>query len=82
MRGFPILAVLAAAGAVPAFADSPPPPAGSKPLSQIIGQIEQSADFRYVDEVELKHGSYKVEYYTKDGVEHKLYIDPTTGKPR
>lgn len=77
-----MLAVLAAAGAVPAFADSPPPPEGSKPLSQIIGQIEQSPDFRYVGEVELKHGLYKVEYYTKDGVEHKIYVDPTTGKPR
>jgi len=73
---------LAFAAAPSAFADSPPPPEGAKPLSQIIGQVEQSPDFRYVDEVELKQGFYKVEYYTKDGVEHKIYIDPTTGKPR
>ena len=82
MLGLPMLVALVAAGAVPAFADARPPPDGSKPLSQIIGQIEQGADFRYIDEVELDHGAYKVEYYTKDGIEHKLYIDPTTGKPR
>lgn len=69
------------AAAASAFA-GPPPPEGSKPLSQIIGQVEQSPDFRYVDEVELDHGLYKVEYYTKDGVKHKIHVDPTTGKPR
>lgn len=81
MRAYlPILA-LAMASASPAFA-GPPPPDGSKPLSDILAQVEQRPDFRYVDEAEFEHGSYKVEYYTKDGVRHKIYIDPATGKAR
>jgi hypothetical protein len=68
-------------GATATFA-GPPPPDGSKPLSTILAQVEQMPDFRYIDETELKDGLYKVEYYTKDGVEHKIYIDPQTGKPR
>ncbi len=87
MRNQVAIPVLAALGAIPvlcaapAFA-GPPPPDGSKPLSAILAQVEQKPGFRYVDEAELKNGLYKVEYYTKDGVEHKLYIDPQTGNPR
>lgn len=82
MRILPITTIaLAASAAAPAWA-GPPPPDSAKPLSTIVTQIEQKPDFRYIDEVEFEHGFYKVEYYTKDGVKHKLYIDPTTGKPR
>lgn len=81
MRIYPIALVAALAGATPAFA-GPPPPDGAKPLSDILAQVEQRPDFRYIDEAEFEHGSYKVEYYTKDGVKHKIYIDPATGKQR
>jgi hypothetical protein len=81
MRIETAIAVLAVLGAGPAFA-GPPPTEGSKPLSTILAQVEQKPDFRYIDEAELKDGLYKVEYYTKDGVEHKIYIDPETGKAR
>jgi hypothetical protein len=76
--------VFVLAGMAPAFADEegPPPPDNSKPLSTIVTQVEQRPDFRYVGEVEFEHGFYKVEYYTKDGVKHKIYIDPETGKVR
>ncbi|MGH7032006.1 MAG: PepSY domain-containing protein [Stellaceae bacterium] len=79
MRAHLATLALAVACASPAFA-SPPPPDGSKPLSDILAQVEQRPDFRYIDEAEFEHGSYKVEYYTKDGVKHKIYIDPATGK--
>ncbi|MGH7044803.1 MAG: PepSY domain-containing protein [Stellaceae bacterium] len=60
----------------------PPPPAGAKPLSEILGQIERTPDFRYIGEAELEHGLYKIEYSSKDGVKHKVYIDPMTGTVR
>jgi hypothetical protein len=82
MRIAALTAVLAALGAASAFADGPPPPEGAKPLSQILAQLEQQPDFRYTDEAEFEHGAYKIEYYTKDGVEHKVYIDPVSGKAR
>ncbi len=65
----------------PAYA-GPPPPDNSKPLSEIIHQIEQMPEFHYFDEVELEKEMYKVEYYTKDGVKHEVNIDPQTGKAR
>jgi hypothetical protein len=84
IRAYPtiLVAALGLAGAAPAVADGPPPPDGAKPLSDIIGQLEKGGDFRYVEEVEFEGGFYKVEYYSKDGVKHKLYIDPMTGKVR
>jgi hypothetical protein len=76
--------ILVLAWAAPAWADEegPPPPDTSKPLSAIVTQIEARPDFRYIGEVEFEHGLYKAEYYTKDGVKHKIYIDPETGKVR
>ena len=81
MRIQATIPVLAALFAAPAFA-GPPPPADAKPLSAILAAVEQKPDFRYIDEAELKGGLYKIEYYTKDGVEHKIYIDPQTGNQR
>ena len=77
----PVALVLAVAYVPPAFADAPPPD-GSKPLSDIVKQVEQTPNFRYFDEVELDSGLYEIKYYTKDGVKHKIYVDPMTGKPR
>jgi hypothetical protein len=77
----PLALILAVACVPPAFADAPPPD-GSKPLSDIVKQVEQTPNFRYFDEVELDSGLYEIKYYTKDGVKHKIYVDPMTGKPR
>jgi hypothetical protein len=77
----PLALLLAVVCAPPAFADAPPPD-GSKPLSDIVKQVEQTPNFRYFDEVELDSGLYEIKYYTKDGVKHKVYVDPMTGKAR
>lgn len=80
MRILIIAAVLVAMPAMAAFADSPPPPEGAKPLSQILQGVENSPNFRYFDEIEWEHGSYEIKFYTKDGTRKKIYIDPVTGK--
>jgi hypothetical protein len=59
----------------------PAPPAGSKPLTDILRPIEAGSDFSYFEEVELEDGKYKIEYHTKDGKKQKIEIDPLTGAP-
>ncbi|WIY52381.1 PepSY domain-containing protein [Devosia sp. YIM 151766] len=57
------------------------PPEGVK-LSQIIAQIEQTADFHYLDEIEWKdRGYYEIEYYTRNGAKVEIRIDPASGEP-
>jgi len=61
------------------YAAEEKPPANAKPLSEIARTIEQRADFQAFEGIEFEHGSYEVEYYTKDGKEKKLHIDPVSG---
>ncbi|MFN3273476.1 MAG: PepSY domain-containing protein [Paracoccus sp. (in: a-proteobacteria)] len=61
------------------------PPADAMPLSQILSTLEQDvgADLAFIDEVDWDDdGYYEVEYYTADGREVKVRLDPTTGQPR
>ncbi|MFN3525549.1 MAG: PepSY domain-containing protein [Paracoccus sp. (in: a-proteobacteria)] len=61
------------------------PPADAMPLSQILSTLEQDvgADLAFIDEVDWDDdGYYDVEYYTADGREVKVRLDPTTGQPR
>ena len=74
----PIAAIVAVGVAIPALADEPPPQ-GSKPLSELLVQIEERADSQYFEEVEFEGGLYEIEYDTKDGEERKLRIDAVTG---
>lgn len=54
-------------------------PEGKK-LSQILEQIEQSADFSYIDEIDWDNrGYYEIEYFLKNGAKVEVRIDPKTG---
>ena len=83
MRPTPLLLLWALAPCVPSvvWAEASPPE-GSKPLTEILRPIETGADFAYFEEIELKEGMFKIEYYTKDGSKRKLEVDPLTGTPR
>jgi hypothetical protein len=54
------------------------PPAGSKPLSEIIASVEVPGHLQ-VFEVEFEDGVWEIEY-VMDGEEHELQIDPITGE--
>jgi hypothetical protein len=58
------------------------PPAGSKPLTEILRPIETRPDFAYFEEVEFENGKYKIEYHTKSGSKQKIEVDPLSGAPR
>jgi hypothetical protein len=55
------------------------PPANAKPFSEIARTIEQRADFQAFESMEFERGVYEVEYYTKEGKEMKLHLDPVSG---
>jgi hypothetical protein len=57
------------------------PPAGSKPLTEILRPLEAGSDFAYFEEIELEGGKYKIEYFKKDGSKQKIEVDPLTGAP-
>ncbi|HEX5599996.1 MAG TPA: PepSY domain-containing protein [Hyphomicrobiaceae bacterium] len=57
------------------------PPAGSKPLTEILRPLEAGSDFAYFEEIELEGGKYKIEYFKKDGSKQKIEVDPLTGTP-
>jgi len=61
-----------------AFADPPPPP-GSKPVSELLQSIEKTPDFGYIDEVEWEGNALEVKFYTKTGTKKKIYLDPKSG---
>jgi hypothetical protein len=74
-------AVLAVALAAPAFADRPPE--DGMPLSEILQMVEQREDFGWFEEIEWDDDGYwEVEYYTRDGDEREIYLDPRTGQER
>lgn len=81
MRTLLVAALLLGLPATGALAD-PPPPQGAKPMTELLQNIERSADFGYFDEVEWDDGFYEVEYYTKTGTKKKIYIDPVSGNQR
>ncbi len=67
---------------MPAVAQSTPP-ADSLPLSEIVAMIEAEADTAWVKEVEWdSDGYWEIEYYTDDGREVEVEIDPVTGYSR
>ena len=55
------------------------PPANAKPFSEIARTIEQRTDFQAFESIEFEHGVYEVEYFTKEGKEKKLHLDPVSG---
>lgn len=55
-------------------------PEGIK-LSEIIAKIEQTTDFKYIDEIDWDNdGYYEIEYYLQNGTEVEVKIDPKTGE--
>lgn len=61
------------------------PPADAMALSEILASLEQDLGdgLAFIDEVDWDDdGYYKVEYYTDDGREVKVRLDPMTGQPR
>lgn len=59
------------------------PPADGTPLSQMLATIEQEENFGFFDDIDWDDdGYYDVEYYTTDGREVKVRLDPVTGAPR
>ncbi|MFA5582326.1 MAG: PepSY domain-containing protein [Paracoccaceae bacterium] len=73
-----VIALLAGAAA----ADTPPP-ANALPLSQILQGIEAGGDVAWIDEVDWDDDGYwDVEYYTTDGRQVDVKIDPLTGARR
>jgi hypothetical protein len=61
------------------FAADEKPPANAKPFSEIARTIEQRADFQAFESIEYERGVYEVEYFTKEGKEKKLHLDPVSG---
>ena len=72
-----ILAPLAFAAA-PAMAQVTRPPAGSKPLSEIVKMLED-AGFSPV-ELDFKAGRWHVEAFNKEGQKRDLRVHPGTGE--
>ena len=60
-------------------ADSERPPANAKPLSDIARTVEQRANFQAFESIEFDDGVYEVEYYTKEGTEREIRLDPVSG---
>jgi hypothetical protein len=71
------LALALNAGA--AFADQRPQ-RDALPLSAIVSGLEASYDIHFIDEIEWDDDGYwGVEFFTRDGMQVKLRIDPLTG---
>lgn len=55
-------------------------PEGTK-LSEIIVKIENTADVKYIDEIDWNdRGYYEIEYYLNSGAKVEIKIDPKTGE--
>jgi hypothetical protein len=81
MKRLGLLATVSLLGVAPniACAVDEKPPANAKPFSEIARTIEQRADFQAFESIEFDNGVYEVEYYTKEGKEKKLHLDPVSG---
>jgi hypothetical protein len=55
------------------------PPAGAKPLSEIIKAVEDQA-LGVVTEVEFEDGLWKLEVHKPDGKEMDLRVNPISGQ--
>jgi hypothetical protein len=67
-------------GAAGWFSDEQPP-AGAKPLSEIIKALEDQ-NIGVITEVELDGGVWKIEVHHPDGSESDLKVDPISGQIR
>jgi hypothetical protein len=70
----------AALGGAGWFSDEQPP-AGAKPLSEIIKMLEDQG-MRDITEVEFDGGVWKIEVHNRDGSEVDVRVDPLTGEIR
>lgn len=68
-----------------ALAADTPPPADAMKLSAVLSALENRVGDKlaYVDQAEWDdHGYWKIEYYTTDGAEVKVRLDPKTAEPQ
>lgn len=55
-------------------------PEGAK-LSEIIAKIENTADVKYIDEIDWNdRGYYEIDYHLNSGAKVEIKIDPKTGE--
>lgn len=80
--GMAVVVVVIGLSAWPAaagwFSDEKPP-AGAKPLSEIIKMLEEQG-LTVITEVEFEDGAWKIEVYQPDGRELDVKVDPMTGQ--
>lgn len=75
----PLTAVSLALFTAPLAADTPPPQ-NALPLSQIIALVEASDSIRFIDDVDWDDDGYwEIEYYTTEGREVDIRVDPVSG---
>ena len=77
---FLVAALLLSPLALPLAWGKEMPPQNAKPLSDLIKMAEQRPDFHAIKEVEFEDGAYEIEYYTKEGAEKELKINPVSGE--
>ena len=76
---FPVALALSAG---PALADQSAH-AAALPLSEIVAALENRYDIQFIDGIEWVDGGYwEIEFFTSDGANVALKIDPVTGEPR
>ncbi|MGE0282815.1 MAG: PepSY domain-containing protein [Rhizobiaceae bacterium] len=76
------ISVLAIASGAVAQDKAAIPPQDGRKASQIVIEIEQRPDFRYLESVTWNdEGYYEVIYHTGDQAKIEMTIDARTGKP-
>jgi hypothetical protein len=55
------------------------PPAGAKPLSEIIKSLEDRG-YKNISEVEFEDGAWEIDAHPADGKEVEIHVDPVAGK--
>lgn len=78
-----VLATTVAFAQTPADPETGLPPKDARKASEIVAQIEQRPDFRYLESLDWdEDGYYEVTYHTGDKAKVEIKIDPVTGKTR
>lgn len=78
----PLLAAMLIIAPVSAYAgwfSEELPPAGAKPLSEIIKSLEDRG-YKNISEVEFEDGAWEIDAHPADGKEVEIHVDPVAGK--
>jgi hypothetical protein len=74
-----VVVILSVGAAAAGWFSDERPPAGAKPLSEIIRAVEDQG-LGVITEVEFEDGVWKIEIHKPDGGEVDLRIDPMSGQ--